>query len=217
MTSLTEVKRLINRPTRRRRIERLTRKEFGVSSNTYIDVMSACDLVVSVYRGKKRKNGEARIVHEREMFMLAVATGIRDRDILVAIFLHDLYEDYPKQWPLYRIRELYGEEVAKIVAAVTKPYLRGREITSLKFSRAVFAKVNRGGKKAWIVKILDRLHYMLTPYDARDRNIWKICQTIMFVQPKAIELNVFAQELQIATTMQMIALDIRDNELPWAT
>lgn len=162
--------------------------------------MYACDLVTKVYRGKKRKSGEARISHERDMFIIAfVYLNIRDVDLLIAIFLHDLYEDYPKEWPLYKLSKIFGYEVTKIVSAVTKPKLRGRKLVSLKFSQAVADKVSRGGKKAEILKCIDRFHNFLKPFDYKDRlkMIWKVHQTIGFIQPMCLNNGYLISELEI--------------------
>lgn len=202
MYILKRLRKLIQTHRRRDIIARKTEFVFGKDSEAYQKIMKACDASRDTLRGKKRKNGEPVIFHERAMYVIALLyLSITDVNLLVAIFLHDMHEDYPKEWPLSRIKREYGLEVMLIVQAVSKPQ-REAGVDNLYYSSIIFAQVMEAGVKAQILKIIDRLHNMLTLYGAQGKMTFKVRQTYMFVIPMAIEIDVLAEELVLATDEQ---------------
>lgn len=214
---LREVKQLVKRPKgqriKRREVAAHTARAFGKETRAYVDIMHACDLTRDVLRGKKRKNGEPLINHERAVaLILMVYLGVRDPNVIIAAFLHDLVEDYPEEWSLERVTELFGRRVAEIVSAVTKPRLPNEMSDDLK-SEIIFEQVARGGYEARILKYADRLHNMITLWGKRSKKARKIRQTLLFVIPMATQDNVLWAELTIAVAEQIRNLGLDRREI----
>lgn len=214
---LREVKNLVKRPNgqriKRRVVAAHTARVFGKDSNAYTDIMLACDLSRDVLRGKKRKNGEPLINHERAVaLILMVYLGVRDPDVIIAAFLHDLVEDYKEEWNLARVAELFNWRVAQIVDAVTKPDLPPEMEEDLK-SEIIFEKVARGGYEARILKYADRLHNMITLWGKRSKKARKIRQTLLFVIQMATQDNVLWAELTMAVAEQIRKLGLDRREI----
>lgn len=208
---LTKVRKLIRNPVRRSRIVHLTHLEFGVDTAVSRSIIAASDETRDLNRGKKRKNGEARICHERDMFVIMMQHVKRiDPEIALSIFYHDRYEENPRKWPLYRIEEEAGSEVRKIVSAVSKPQMTDSELVSSDGSRLIDAKIRAGGEKAMIIKSVDRFHYFLKPFPHQDRRrlIWKVVQTMQYIQQMALEVGVLTIELEL-----IVADSIRRNRI----
>jgi len=145
------------------------------------------------------------------MFAIAfIYCRIRDLSILLAILLHDMYEDYPEIWQIKIIGERFGQEVEKIVFALTKPDERLFKDRG-EYEQAIFAKVVHGGAKSVQVKCIDRLHNMLTLYGDRDKQIAKILQTIMFVLPLSVRSRFLTSELMLATAEQVSKLKLQQH------
>lgn len=177
-------------------------KIFGFESETYFLLMSVIMIVSETHDRGRRDNGEFLKSHEFAMFVIALLyCGIRDIPTLIAILLHDMHEDYPEIWSLYIITEKYGEEVATIVSAVTKPDKALFE-TMERYDEAIFAKVKAGGQKAMVVKCIDRLHNMLTLHGDIDKRRRKVCQTMKYMFAIAVQCNTLPLELLLATTEQ---------------
>lgn len=211
MSQLTKVRNLIRRPVRRSRIVRLTENVFGKNTLETKRIISALDVTTAMYRGERRKNGEARISHERQMFLIyMIHLAGDDPAIAVSILLHDLYEEKQRQWPLYRIEEEFGKEARLIVAAVSKPRMSDAELVSAKGSFRIFKKVKRGGLKAITVKIVDRSHFYAKPFPNQDRRrlVWKTAQTMKYFQPLALEVGVLSAELE-----ELVGQCIRRNNI----
>ena len=206
---LKQVRKMIM-PSRLRRqdVERRVAFHFGSDSDAFTCIMRACDDARDMHRGKKRKNGEPVIVHERAMLIIALDyCGERDENVLVAIMLHDLPEDYHDEWPLARIEREYGRVVRDLVGAVTKPK-REDFASEDEYDRATFAKVDAGGERAWRIKFYDRLHNNLTPWGKKEKLVRKILQTIKFVLPEAARRNYLLFELMTTTLAQMSQLGL---------
>jgi guanosine-3',5'-bis(diphosphate) 3'-pyrophosphohydrolase len=66
-----------------------------------------------------RPGGEPYVQHLLEALEIAVDSGATDRDVLVAVLLHDVVEDTP--CTLDEVSDEFGDRVAELVAWVTKP------------------------------------------------------------------------------------------------
>lgn len=213
---LREVKELVKRPNdqliKRREVATHTARCFGVASGAYSDIMRACDMTKDVHRGKKRKNGEPLINHERAVaLILMVYLGVRDPEVIIAAFLHDLMEDYD-EWTFECIEGHFGLRVAQIVDSVSKPDLPTNLEQDLK-SEIIFDKVASGGYQARILKYADRLHNMITLWGTRTKKAGKIRETVLFVLKMAAEDNVLWAELTIAVAEQIRRLGLDRREI----
>jgi (p)ppGpp synthase/HD superfamily hydrolase len=180
--------------------------EFPRDSEKHRVLMTAIDMVSETHDHGRRLDGNLLKSHEFAMFAIAfVHCGIRDLSILLAILLHDMHEDYPEIWSLDLIAERYGQQVAVIVHAVTKPE-RQFFLTEEEFEDAIFDRVSHGGVSAIKVKSIDRLHNMLTLYGEPVKKMRKVIQTIKYVMPLSAELEFLTYELTLATAEQMTRL-----------
>jgi guanosine-3',5'-bis(diphosphate) 3'-pyrophosphohydrolase len=175
---------------------------FGLNTKEFKLVMKACDESCATHHGGKRDNGDSLISHERSMIGIADFIGVKDYRVYIAIFLHDMHEDYPRIWSIERISEDYGEYVAKLVDAISKP-LKDEFITDEEYDEEIFYKVRSGGYWAMVIKCIDRLHNMITLYGSREKIAKKINQTVKYVLPISIDCNTLTYELMVATTEQV--------------
>ena len=214
MNLLKEMRRMIM-PSRltRKYVERRIIANLGEGSAGHDRLMVAVDDARDMHRGKKRKNGEPVIVHERAMLIFAMDwCGIHDVDVLEAIMRHDLSEDYRKEWPFSRVERVSNRSVRNLVRAVTKPD-RNDFDTDEEFHHATFARIDAEGDRAWLVKIVDALHNHLTPWGPEDKQVEKMIRTFRFILPKAAELNFLLYELTVALESQMKRLKLNHKTM----
>jgi len=124
-------------------------------------IKKAFDIACSVHKAEKRASGEPFIVHPLEVANLA-ADFKMDTESVCAALLHDTVED--KEYPLKRIEEEFGKEVAIIVDGLTKlTQLRSksREEYQYESMRKMLLATARD-IRIIIIKLLDKLHNMRT-------------------------------------------------------
>ncbi len=123
-------------------------------------VKKAYDLALNLHKGQKRKNGEPYFNH-----VLATAETIAqwglDETSIISGLLHDVVED--TEYPLEKIKEQFGDEVAFLVDGVTKLgkiKYRGveRQVENLRKMMLALSQDLR----VIIIKLADRLHNMRT-------------------------------------------------------
>ncbi|MFT7644362.1 MAG: (p)ppGpp synthase/HD superfamily hydrolase [Candidatus Paceibacteria bacterium] len=183
----------------------LVRNEFGFLSISYLRIVLACLLSRITHARKLRKDGDLLITHERAIFVIAIEyLHIYDVNILIAIFMHDMVEDYLfwKSWMVYVI---FGKEVRDLVFAVTKPDKSLYSNTD-EHDRAMFDLVSEGGPKAMILKTIDRFHNMLTLHGNYKKRNRKVRQTIKYVLPLSAECDTLVYELEDAVNIQLLIL-----------
>ncbi len=127
------------------------------------------------HKGQVRHSGEPYLVHPLE-----VADQLADMKLdVVAIaagLLHDIVED--TQTPIERIKELFGPDVAHVVAGVTKlgtiPFSSSEERQAENFRKMLLAMVD--DIRVILVKLADRLHNMRTLHHLPEERRIKIAQ-----------------------------------------
>lgn len=210
-TVLNDMRRVIDKHRYRHQLERRVGRIFGKNSEHYRVIMLTIDLVAETHDQGLRNNGDLLKSHEFAMFTIAlVYCGIRDLAILLAILLHDMIEDYPEIWMPWLVGDRFGQEVLKIVLAVTKPD-KTKFTTEEEYEEAIFDNVVSGGWKAVVVKCIDRLHNMLTLYGTAEKMISKVLQTIKYVLPMSASIQFLTFELMSATTEQMSRLGMKQT------
>jgi (p)ppGpp synthase/HD superfamily hydrolase len=199
---LTKLKKQIKQFSRREIISHKMAARFGVDSKEFNLVMKACDESCTTHHGGKRDNGDSLISHERAMIGIADYIGVKAYYIYVAIFLHDMHEDYPKIWSVNRIFDEYGSVVAELVDSLSKPE-KSDFLTTEEYDEEIFCKVRSGGYWAMVIKCIDRLHNMITLYGTKEKIIRKTNQTVKYMLPISIDCNTLTYELMVATTEQV--------------
>jgi guanosine-3',5'-bis(diphosphate) 3'-pyrophosphohydrolase len=91
----------------------------------------AYEFAAEAHAGQQRKgDGAPYIAHPTEVARLLDEEGVADDEMIAATFLHDVVED--TDHTIDEIRERFGSEVARIVAAMTEdksvePYQRRKD------------------------------------------------------------------------------------------
>ncbi len=119
----------------------------------------AYDVAEAKHEGQKRKSGDPYITHPLAVATILAELGM-DTTTLVAALLHDTVED--TDYPLDRLREEFGDEVAHLVDGVTK-------LDKVEFGNAAEAETIRKmvvamarDPRVLVIKLSDRLHNMRT-------------------------------------------------------
>jgi (p)ppGpp synthase/HD superfamily hydrolase len=176
----------------RRYLETKIALRFGDTSVEYTLILSAMNYISEAHRGEgRRKNKSSRLAHEREMVGIADFYDVSDPVIYMAIFLHDLVEDYRhKGWTFARIEAEFGRPVRNVVSALHK-VRRTKGMSAKEASAQTFERVARGGHRAVVVKYFDRLHNLLNPWPGGERRIcFKMRQTIVYLLPLAVKHDI---------------------------
>ncbi|MGH3995593.1 MAG: RelA/SpoT family protein, partial [Pseudonocardiaceae bacterium] len=119
----------------------------------------AYDVADEQHRGQRRKSGDPYITHPLAVAAILAELGM-DTTTLVAALLHDTIED--TDYSLDRLREDFGDDVARLVNGVTK-------LDRVKLGAAAEAETIRKmviamaeDPRVLVIKLADRLHNMRT-------------------------------------------------------
>ena len=132
-------------------------------------LQKALQFSLSSHEGQYRKSGEPYIIHP--ILVASIVTSItNDESMAIAALLHDVVEDTPVS--IEQIEELFGKDVAHLVAGLTKiDAIRDHElipsnsdeklvVSALSFRKMLVASIK--DVRVLVVKLCDRLHNMLT-------------------------------------------------------
>ncbi|MEK7463123.1 MAG: RelA/SpoT family protein [Patescibacteria group bacterium] len=124
------------------------------------NIKKAHDLAFKLHQKQKRENGEPYFNHVLTTAETIAEWGL-DEDSIIAGLLHDTVED--TDYPLEKIKEEFGEEIAFLVDGVTKLgkiKYRGieRQVENLRKMMIALSQDLR----VIIIKLADRLHNMTT-------------------------------------------------------
>ena len=109
------------------------------------------------HEGQSRDDGSPYYLHPWQVALILInEAGVIDEDVLCAAFLHDVVEDCPDV-DLEELRDSFGENVASMVSALTKPPKRLFDSKHARMA-AYVDTVLAAGKGALHVKLADRLH-----------------------------------------------------------
>ena len=132
-------------------------------SKTGIDldmIRLAYDFAKEAHKGQKRKSGEPYIIHSLETAITLAKMGMKQNTIIAGL-LHDVPED--TEHSLVEIEKNFGEEVAKLVAGITKLGIikyRGIERYAENL-RKMFISMAQDIRVV-LIKMADRLHNLKT-------------------------------------------------------
>jgi GTP pyrophosphokinase len=89
-----------------------------LSTEDMVRVERAYLLAAEAHSEQKRKTGEPYIIHPIAVARIVAEELELGANPIIASFLHDVVED--TDYTIEQIRERFGEDVARLVAAVTK-------------------------------------------------------------------------------------------------
>ena len=156
---------------------------FGKQEVEFIE--KAYLLAEEAHRPQKRNSGLPYILHPLAV-ALVVVTEMRQKDvsIICAALLHDVVEDTP--YTIEDINDRFGEDVAFLVGAVTKP--NKAQVDNFQH---ILGSVH-DDIRVLILKLSDRLHNMRTLAGLRPQKQWKIAsETQFFFAPLAGRLGLY--------------------------
>lgn len=145
----------------------------------------AFNIAKGAHAKQTRDSGIPYILHPLAVALIVV-TEMRQQNaaIVAAALLHDVVEDTP--YTIDNIRDLFGEEVAFLVGAVTKPNKNQQDNY-----QHILGSV-KGDVRVLLLKLSDRLHNMRTLSGLRPQKQWKIAsETQFFFAPLAGRLGLY--------------------------
>ena len=154
-------------------------------------IADAFALARKAHGHQTRKSGLPYILHPLAV-ALVVVTEMRQKDaaIVAASLLHDVVED--TEYTLDDIRGRFGEDVAFLVGAVTKP--DKAQVANFKH---ILSSV-KGDVRVLILKLSDRLHNMRTLDSMKPEKQWKIAsETRFFFAPLAGRLGLYKVKAEL--------------------
>lgn len=206
---LDELKRVILKHRRQREFFRLIARHFGGHGTVeYRLIKKAYGLAHKEFFQVRRHDGDRYFYHKVAVAVIILEyLKIVEVNMIVAALLHDIIEDIPR-WVEERLARRFNKDVAHLVASVTKPDQKPYGINLHKFEKATFAKVRAGGHRAIIIKLADRLHNMITLWGTREKKLAKTLETLRYVLPLAVEIDVLWQELTLACAEQLHQINV---------
>lgn len=154
-------------------------------------VMKAYEYAKLMHKDQKRKSGEPYIIHPVNVAIILADLDM-DVETIVSALLHDVVEDTPATYD--DIKEMFSEDVAKIVDGVTKlnklNYKSSEAFQAENLRKMILAMNN--DIRVIIVKFADRLHNLRTlEYMNEEKRKQKAQETIEIYAPLAGRLGIF--------------------------
>ena len=160
-------------------------------------IMKAYNYAFEHHGDQKRRSGEPYIIHPINVAYILAGVGL-DESTICAALLHDVVEDTDVTDE--DLRKEFGEEVADMVAGVTK-------LGTMQFSTVEEQQVEDYRKmflamgkdiRVIIIKLADRLHNMRTlKFLKRDRQIANAKETMEIYAPLANRLGLYSMKWEL--------------------
>jgi len=165
----------------------------------YKEILKAYNDAKDAFRKKYRDDGITRYFEHLRAVSLILIDYLRVRDykIIIAALLHDIVEDCP-EWTLKRVEEEYGQEVALLLAFLTKPP-EANFATKEQRDDMYHMRFRQAPRNFFLIKLSDRLHNLLTLYScSNQKRLRKIEETRLHYLPYAEEHLILLHELEEA-------------------
>lgn len=173
-------------------------------------IRKAFDVAVDAHKDQRRKSGEAYIFHPIAVARIVASEIGLDATSIAAALLHDVVED--TEYTIEDMRELFGDNVAKIVDGLTKianmPIDTDVSLQAENF-RKMLLTLNED-IRVIIIKIADRLHNMQTMDAMKRYKQEKIAsETLYIYAPLAHRIGMY----NIKTELEDLALKYTEPEV----
>ncbi len=156
----------------------------------------AFEFARKAHEPQKRRSGEPYILHPVAVARITAIELRLDVNIVIAAFLHDVVEDTPHT--IRDIRERFGDDVASLVKAVTKPHKKFYEMSKQLDNFKQMLNAMQGDIRGILVKLADRLHNMRTLASMRADKQMKIAgETDYFYAPLATRLGLYRVKMEL--------------------
>ena len=173
-------------------------------ASTYLKKEKNLKLIVSAYEvaskqheGQMRKSGEAYIQHPLEVAYLLACYKCGPATIAAGL-LHDVVED--TDFPLERVKEQFGNDVAIIVDGVTKisqlKYMTKEKALAKTHQKILIAMAK--DIRVVMVKLVDRLHNMRTlQFQTPEKQVRIAKETLDLYAPLAHRLGMYRVKAEL--------------------
>ncbi len=174
-------------------VDEIIAKVAAYRPNTNLDLIrKAYAYAEEKHKTQKRESGDPYIEHPAATAFLLADLQVGATSIAAAI-LHDIFEDV-KEVDKVEFRELFGDEVVKLVEGVTKltkaPFMDKRELQAENFRKLFFAMSD--DIRVILIKLADRLHNMRTlKHTEREKQIRVAKETLDIYAPIAHRLGIW--------------------------
>jgi len=119
-----------------------------------LSLQKADNFQKNAHQGQTRKtSGEPYSVHPTAVYQFLVSLGIKDRNLLVAAYLHDTIEDSPTSFN--DIKKEFNQDVARIVKALSSS---DKGIQALGKASYLAKKMIAMDPDVLVIKLADRWH-----------------------------------------------------------
>ena len=160
-------------------------------------IMKAYDLAYNKHKEQCRRSGEPYIIHPVNVAYILADIGLDDSTICAAL-LHDVVED--TDLTNDDLKKEFGEEIAEMVAGVTKlgeVQFETSEEKQVEDYRKMFLAMGKD-IRVILIKLADRLHNMRTlKFLPRDRQIANAKETMELYAPLANRLRSLLNKMGI--------------------
>ena len=179
-------------------------------------VRKAFRLAADAHKNMRRKSGEAFIFHPIEVATIAAGEIGLGRTSIISALLHDTVEDTNLR--LEDIREMFGEDVARIIDGLTK--IDEISDTSSTAQAETLKKILftlTDDVRVILIKLADRLHNLRTmEVMAREKQLKVASETLFLYSPLANRLGLYAiktelEELSFKYSQPYIYKDISEK------
>ena len=172
------------------------RKEHSRKIDTKL-IMKAYNYAVGHHGNQCRRSGEPYIIHPLNVAFILADIGLDDSTICAAL-LHDVVED--TEATDEDIKREFGEEIAEMVAGVTKlgsMQFETIEERQVEDYRRMFLAMGKD-IRVILIKLADRLHNMRTlKFLKRDRQIANAKETMELYAPLANRLGLYSLKWEL--------------------
>jgi len=182
-------------------LETLRGKPFSKEEKEFLT--RAYEFAYLVHEGQTRLSGEPYIVHPVEVAKILAQLGV-DTITLAAALLHDTIED-SQEVTIERLKEEFGEIVAKIVDGVTKVEHISTTVGPDQDSKKKMETIQKmflamaEDMRVIFVKLADRLHNMRTINFVEDpeKRRQKAYETLEIYAPLAHKLGIYTMKSEL--------------------
>tara|TARA_B100001093_G_scaffold240678_2_gene230447 strand:+ start:671 stop:2869 length:2199 start_codon:yes stop_codon:yes gene_type:complete len=188
-----------------------------LSDNDKILIRKALDIAIDAHGNQTRKSGIPYIFHPISVAKIVASKIGLDAQSIASALLHDVVED--SKYSIDKIKEIFGEEIAKIVDGLTKiSKLKKERILSIQAEnfRKMLLTLN-DDIRVILIKIADRLHNMKTLDFLSEQKQLKISsETLYIYAPIAHRIGLYEiknelEDLSLKYTEPEIFNEIKNN------
>ncbi len=150
-------------------------------------IEKAYDDTHEAFKDTYRHSGEEYFEHLRGVAMILIEwLYVTDYRLIIAALLHDISEDCP-HWPIKKLQKEYGDEIAELVAWMTKPDVALCGGSKEEVERVYHNRFEYAPREFFIIKMADRLHNLITLWVGypTEKRVQKVLETRICYLPWA--------------------------------